>query len=151
MQVEPRATAPARSIALAVAALLGGCSPMPATTIEGPEAFHRHALRVDLASQVTAEEIARCFESSASLLPGSSVTTYPQSDSFVYRLRAGRFLFESIDLQAQADGTSRVVIEVTPDYKPGMREDFVVGRLAPLYQCAGTTITATWPSPARAG
>ena len=151
MPVERRKVAPVRSIALAAAALASGCSPMPATTIEGSEAFHRHALRVDLASQVTAEEIARCFESSASLLPGSSVTAYPQSDSFVYRLRAGRFLFESIDLQAQADGTSRVVIEVTPDYNAGMRDDFVTGRLVPLYRCAGAAVSPAWPAPATAG
>jgi len=45
--------------------LLGACNAMPSTTIDGHDAFERHALRIDLASTSSAEVLARCFEESA--------------------------------------------------------------------------------------
>jgi hypothetical protein len=138
--------------AIVVAGLvLAGCHSMPATTIDGAEAFDRHALRVQLDSQLPAEHVARCFEDSAALLPGSTITPYPRSGVFVYRLRAGRYVFESIELTPVAGGGSRAVVTVTPDYNGRMQADFVSNRLGPLYQCAGETIEPTWPLPSAAG
>ena len=125
--------------------ILAGCDSMPATTIDGTQAFDRHALRVQLDSQSNAEHVARCFADSAALLPGSTITPYPGSGVFVYRLRAGRYVFESVELTPVAGGGSRAVVKVTPDYNGRMRADFVSNRLAPLYQCAGETIEPTWP------
>lgn len=132
---------------LAASSLLTACSPMPSTTIEGPEAFRQHALRVQVDSLSSAEDLARCFEGSAGLLPGSTITPFPASGEFTYRLRAGRFLFESISFSPRVEGGSRAIVEVTPDYKRGMQADFVSNRLAPLYRCAGTSDSAQWPVP----
>jgi hypothetical protein len=130
---------------------LAGCHSLPATTIDGAQAFDHHALRVQVDSQSTAERVARCFADSAALLPGSTITPYPQSGVFVYRLGAGRYVFESIELTPVAGGGSRAVVKVTPDYNGRMRADFVSNRLGPLYQCAGETIEPAWPLPTVTG
>jgi hypothetical protein len=132
---------------LAASSLLTACSPMPSTTIESPDAFRQHALRVQLDSPSSAEDLARCFEESAGLLPGSTITPFPASDEFTYRLRAGQFVFESISFSPRVEGGSRALVEVTPDYKRRMQADFVSNRLAPLHRCAGTSDTAQWPVP----
>ena len=131
--------------------LLGACNAMPTTTIDGHEAFERHALRIELASTSSAEDLARCFEESAGLLPGSTVAAFGASGDFTYRLRAGRFVFETIEMSPVEGGGSRVVVQVTPDYKARMREDFVANRLAPMYRCAGTDTVPKWPAQAMAG
>lgn len=92
------------ALAVAVGSTMAGCSPMPATTIDGIEAFQKHALSVELASAVDAEELARCFEASAGLLPGSTFTPFPESGEFVYRLRAGPYLFESVAMSPLGAG-----------------------------------------------
>jgi hypothetical protein len=130
---------------LAVASLLSACSPMPSATIDGPAEFREHALRQEVDSPSSAEDLARCFEESAGFLPGSMITPYPASGEFTYRLRAGQFVFESIVVSPRLDGGSRAVVEVTPDYKHRMRDDFVSNRLAPLYRCAGRIDTPRWP------
>lgn len=134
------------ALALAIGSTIAGCSPMPATTIDGIEAFQKHALRVELASGVDAEELARCFETTAGLLPGSTFTPFPESGEFVYRLRAGPYTFESVAMSPSGAGGSRAVVEVTPDYNSGMRRDFIANRLDPLYRCAGISTPARWPS-----
>jgi hypothetical protein len=131
---------------MAVGSSLVGCSPMPATTVDGIEAFRKHALRVELASSVDAEQLARCFEASAGLLPGSTLTPFPQSGEFVYRLRAGPYVFESIAMTHLAVNGSRVLVEVTPDYDIRMRKDFVSNRLDPLYRCAEISTPPRWPA-----
>ncbi len=131
--------------------LLGACDAMPSTTIDGHEAFERHALRIELASSSSAEDLARCFEESAGLLPGSTITAFGESGDFTYRLRAGRFVFETIEMAPVEGGGSRVVVQVTPDYEARMREDFVANRLARMYRCAGTDAVPTWPARATAG
>jgi hypothetical protein len=131
--------------------LLGACNAMPSTTIDGHDAFERHALRIDLASTSSAEALARCFEESAGLLPGSTITAFGDSGDFAYRLRAGRFVFETIEMSPVEGGGSRAVVQVTPDYKARMREDFVSNRLTPMYRCAGTSTVPKWPAQAMAG
>jgi hypothetical protein len=130
---------------LACVLALAGCSPIPARTIDGMQAFEQHALRVDLASPTSVEQLARCFEASAGLLPGSTLASHSRPDEFVYRLRAGQYVFESIAVTAVADGGSRALVLVTPDYNSRMREDFVANRLAPLYRCAGAPTSPRWP------
>lgn len=132
---------------LATSSLLTACSPMPSTTIDGPDAFRQHALRVQVESLSSSGDLARCFEDSAGLLPGSTITPFPASDEFTYRLRAGRFVFESISFSPRIEGGSRAIVEVTPDYKCRMQADFVSNRLAPLYRCAGSNDIARWPVP----
>lgn len=134
------------ALAVTIGSAMVGCSPMPATTIDGIEAFQKHALRVELVSAVDAEELARCFETTAGLLPGSTFTPFPESGEFVYRLRAGPYLFESVAMSPLDAGGSRAVVEVTPDYNSGMRRDFIANRLDPLYRCAGISTPARWPA-----
>lgn len=133
------------ALALAIGTSMAGCSPMPATTIDGIEAFRKHALSVDLVSPVGTEELARCFEASAGLLPGSTFTPFPATGEFVYRLRAGPYVFESVAMSPLGAGGSRAVVEVTPDYNSRMREDFIANRLDPLYRCAKVDTPARWP------
>jgi hypothetical protein len=134
------------ALALAIGSTMAGCSPMPATTIDGIEAFRNHALRVDLASLVNAEDLARCFEASAGLLPGSTFTPFPESGEYVYRLRAGPYMFESVAMSPLDEGGSRAVVEVTPDYNSRMRKEFIANRLDPLYRCAAVPMPARWPA-----
>lgn len=142
-----RLPVPATAVSiLAIGSNLVGCSPMPATTIDGIEAFRNHALRAELASSVSAEQIARCFEATAGLLPGSTLMSLPQSGEFVYRLRAGPYVFESIAMTQLAAGGSRAVVEVTPDYNSRMRKDFTANRLDPLYRCAEVATLPEWPA-----
>ena len=142
----PPTAALAMTMATAIGSSLVGCSPMPATTIDGIEAFRSHALRVELASPVSAEQLASCFEATAGLLPGSTLMSLPQSGEYVYRLRAGTYVFESIAMTPLAAGGSRAVVEVTPDYNTRMRSDFTANRLDPLYRCAEVAKLPKWPA-----
>ena len=138
----------APSAAISLVWVLSACSPMPTTTIDGPLAFHQHAIGVTVESALSTDTLAACFEETAGLLPGSTIALNPADGVTTYRLRAGRFLFESISISPRSDGGSLAVVEVSPDYKARMRADFVSHRLAPLYQCAGAQGPAEWPGQA---
>jgi hypothetical protein len=60
-------------------------------------------------------------------------------------------VFETIEMCPVEGGGSRAVVQVTPDYKARMREDFVSNRLTPMSRCAGANTVPKWPAQAMAG
>lgn len=119
---------------LAVAA--SACANPDKAGVRNPEWFAKVAERSVVTSNQPFDQVAKCFETTAELLPMTEFVPSADQSLVTYRLRGFGYTFEEIAFEAAADGGSTATVLIAPNLNERWRADFIEDRLEPLQACA---------------